>query len=182
MGRLAVLGLLCLGAAVAAAQTQPPIRILNPTNPNPIPSDARMTQFEVETKGANWRVFAVNSLPESPIAIVQVEEIRQQNPPSLWGVYFVSRAPMPVDTVTLVAAVVDVNGAMKAMQPLPTIKNLKPGQVQRRETRIRVTQIAPTDRVVFFLKAVAGEVGEWKAEDGNVATLIRSAAQRLPVP
>lgn len=182
MGRLAVLRLLCLGAAVAAAQTQPPIRILNPTNPDPIPSDARMTQFDVGTKGANWRVFAVNSLPEAPIVIVQVEEVRQQNPPSLWGVYFVSRAPMPVETVTLVAAVVDVNGAVKAMQPLPTIKNLKPGQVQRRETRIRVTQIAPTDRVVFFLQAVAGEVGEWKAEDANVAALIRSAAQRLPVP
>jgi hypothetical protein len=182
MGRLAALVLLCLGPAVAAAQSQPPIRILNPTNPSPIPSDARMTQFDVETKGANWRVFAVNSLPDAPIAIVQVEEVRQQNPPSLWGVYLVSRAPMPVETVTLAAAVVDVNGDVKATQPMPTIKNLKPGQVQRRETRIRVTNIAPTDRVVFFMKEVAGEVGEWKAEDGNVAVLIRSAAQRLPVP
>jgi hypothetical protein len=52
----------------------------------------------------------------------------------------------------------------------------------RRETRIRVTQIAPTDRVVFFLKEVAGEVGEWKADDGNITALIRAAAQRLPVP
>lgn len=25
---------------------QPPIRILNPTNPNPMPGDARMNQFE----------------------------------------------------------------------------------------------------------------------------------------
>jgi hypothetical protein len=183
MRRLTVLvAILSAWPAAGQAQSQPPIRILNPTNPDPIPSDARMTQFDVETKGANWRVFAVNSLPEAPIAIVQVEEVRQQNPPSLWGVYFVSRAPMPVETATLVAAVVDVNGAVKATQPLPTIKNLKPGQVQRRETRIRVTQIAPTDRVVFFMKEVAGEVGEWKAEDGNVAALIRSAAQRLPVP
>ena len=183
MRRLTVLvAILSAWPAAGQAQSQPPIRILNPTNPNPIPSDARMTQFDVETKGANWRVFAVNSLPEAPIAIVQVEEVRQQNPPSLWGVYFVSRAPMPVETATLVAAVVDVNGAVKATQPLPTIRNLKPGQVQRRETRIRVTQIAPTDRVVFFMKEVAGEVGEWKAEDGNVAALIRSAAQRLPVP
>lgn len=182
MGRLALLVLLCLGPAVAAAQTQPPIRILNPTNPNPIPSDARMMQFDVETKGANWRVFAVNSLPDAPIAIVQVEEVRQQNPPSLWGVYLVSRAPMPVENVTVAAAVVDINGTVKATQPLPTIKNLKPGQVQRKEMRVRVTVLAPTDRVVFFLKDVAGEVGEWKAEDGNVATLIRAAAQRLPVP
>jgi hypothetical protein len=179
---MVLVAILCGWPAVGRAQSQPPIRILNPTNPNPIPSDARMTQFDVETKGANWRVFAVNSLPEAPIAIVQVEEVRQQNPPSLWGVYFVSRAPMPVETATLIAAVVDVNGAVKATQPLPTIKNLKPGQVQRRETRIRVTQIAPTDRVVFFLKEVAGEVGEWKAEDGTVAALIRTAAQRLPVP
>jgi hypothetical protein len=165
-----------------AAQTQPPIRILNPTNPNPIPSDARMMQFDFEAKGANWRVFAVNTLPDAPIGIVQVEEVRQQNPPSLWGAYLVSRAPMPVETVSLVAAVVDVNGAVKATQPMPTIKNLKPGQLLRRETRIRVTQIAPTDRVVFFLKEVAGEVGEWKADDGNITALIRAAAQRLPVP
>ena len=52
MGRLAALVLLCLGPGNAAAQSQPPIRILNPTNPSPIPSDARMTQFDVETKGA----------------------------------------------------------------------------------------------------------------------------------
>jgi hypothetical protein len=182
MGRLAALVLLCLGHAVAAAQTQPPIRILNPTNPDPIPSDARMTQFDAETKGTSWRVFAVNALPEAPIAIVQVEEVRQQNPPSTWGVSIVSRAPMPVETVAVVAAVVDVTGSVKAMQPLPAVKNIKPGSVQRRETRIRVTQIAPTDRVVFFVKDVSGEVGEWKAEDGSVAALIRTAAQRLPVP
>jgi hypothetical protein len=34
-------------------QSQPPTPILNPTNPNPMPSDARMNQFE-EPKGANW--------------------------------------------------------------------------------------------------------------------------------
>ena len=71
MGRLGLLVLLCLGPAAVAAQSQPPIRILNPTNPNPVPSDARMMQFDVETKGANWRVFAVNTLPEAPIAMDQ---------------------------------------------------------------------------------------------------------------
>ena len=46
------------------SQSQPPIRILNPTNPNPTPGDARMTQFDFEVKGASWRVFAVDSLPK----------------------------------------------------------------------------------------------------------------------
>ena len=43
-------------------QSLPPNRILNPTNPNPTPGDARMQQFE-DVKGANWRVFSVNSFP-----------------------------------------------------------------------------------------------------------------------
>ena len=48
------------------AQSQPPTRILNPDQPDPTPGDARMNQFE-DPKGANWRVFAVNSFPEGPL-------------------------------------------------------------------------------------------------------------------
>ena len=84
-----------------AAQSQPPIRILNPTNPNPMPSDARMQQFDEEVKGLSWRVFAVDS---------------------------------------------------------------------------------PTDRVVFFLKDLRSELGDWSAVDADVAALIKAAAERLPVP
>jgi hypothetical protein len=75
-----------------------------------------------------------------------------------------------------------VNGNVKAIQPLPALKNLKPGQVQRRETRIRVTTIAPTDRVVFYLRELMSESGDWKASESDVVELIRDAAQRLPVP
>ena len=113
-------------------QSQPPTRILNPTNPNPTPSDARMNQFD-DPKGANWRVFSVHSLPEAPLVITQVEEVRQQNPPSTWGVYVGNRALLPVNAFTMAAAVVDVNGKVKATQLLPAIKNLKPQQVVRKE-------------------------------------------------
>ena len=164
------------------AQSQPPIRILNPTNPNPIPSDARMTQFDDEVKGTTWRVFAIDSNPGGPIAITQVAEVRQQNPPSSWALNVTSRALMPLQSVTIGAAVVDVNGKVKAIQTLPAIKNLKPGQNQRRETKIRVTVIAPTDRVVFFLKDLKSELGDWSAVGADVATLIKTAADRLPVP
>jgi hypothetical protein len=160
---------------------QPPVRILNPTNPNPTPSDARMQQFE-DPKGASWRCFAVDSLPEAPVRITQVGEVRQHNPPSTWSVFVQNDALLPVNTVTVAAAVVDVNGNVKGIQPLPAIKNLKPGQVQRRETRIRVTVISPTDRVVFYLRDMMGESGEWTASESDVAELIRTAAQRLPVP
>ena len=161
--------------------SQPPVRIFNPTNPNPTPGDARMNQFE-DPKGANWRVFAVNSLPEAPIVITQVEEVRQQNPPSTWGVYVGNGSLLPVASVTMAAAVVDVNGKVKATQPLPAIKNLKPQQVVRKEVRIRVTVIAPTDRVVFFVKDVISETGDWKSVDAAVAALITETALRLPVP
>jgi hypothetical protein len=80
------------------------------------------------------------------------------------------------------AAVVDINGNIKAIQPLPAIKNIKPQSVQRRETRIRVTVIAPTDRVVFYLRETISESGSWTASESDVTALIRDAAQRLPVP
>ena len=161
--------------------SQPPIRILNPTNPNPNPGDARMTQFE-DPRGASWRVFAVDSLPEAPVIITQVGEVKQHNPPSTWSVNVQNNALLPASSVAVAAAVVDVNGNVKAIQPLPAIKNLKPSQMQRREARIRVTVIAPTDRVVFYLREVVSESGDWKASESDVSSLIRAAAQRLPVP
>ena len=167
---------------LVAAQSQPPIRILNPTNPNPMPSDVRMTQFDEDVKGMSWRVFAVDANPGGPIAITQVAEVRQQNPPSAWALHVTSRALMPLQSITIGAAVVDVTGRIKATQVLPAIKNLKPGQSQRRETKIRVTVIAPTDRVVFFLKDLKSELGDWTAVDAEVASLIKAAADRLPVP
>ena len=164
------------------AQTQPPIRILNPTNPNPVPSDARMTQFDQDVKGVSWRVFAIDAHPAGPVKVTQVAEVRQQNPPSSWALNVTNRGLMPLQSVTMAAAVVDVNGKVKAVQPLPPLKNLKPGQDQRRETKIRVTVIAPTDRVVFFLKELKSELGDWSAVDADVAALIKAAADSLPVP
>ena len=164
------------------AQPQPPIRILNPTNPNPVPSDARMSQFDHDVKGVSWRVFAVDAHPGGPVAVTQVTEVRQQNPPSSWALNVTNRGLMPLQSVTMAAAVVDVNGKVKAVQLLPSLKNLKPGQDLRRETKIRVAVIAPTDRVVFFLKELKSELGDWSAVDADVASLIKAAADRLPVP
>jgi hypothetical protein len=163
------------------AQSQPPTRIVNPTNPNPMPSDARMMQFEWP-EGALWRVFGVDAYPEGPVKIARVAEVRQQNPPSTWSVHVTNRALMPVNSLTLAAAVVDISGNIKATQPLGAIKNLKPHQVIRKEIPIRVTVIAPTDRVVFFVKEVKSETGDWKAADTDVAALIKAAALQLPVP
>jgi hypothetical protein len=179
IGTLAALGI--LGAVSEAQVAQPPIRILNPTNPDPNPGDARTNQFE-DPRGASWRVFAVDSLPEAPVVIAEVGEVKQHNPPSLWSVSIRNDGLLPANSVTVVAAVVDVNGNVKAIQPLPAIKNVKPSQLQRRETRIRVTVIAPTDRVVFYLRELVSESGNWKASESDVVALIRTAAQRLPVP
>lgn len=162
-------------------QSQPPIRVLNPTNTNPMPGDARMTQFDWP-EGANWRVMAVNSNADGPIVITKVEEVRQQNPPSTWGVYFGNNSLMPLASVTMAAAIVDVNGKVKAIQNVPTVKNLKPQQVSRKEIAIRFTIVAPTDRVVFYVREYKSEAGDWKSVDANVATLIKDAAAKYPVP
>ena len=164
-----------------AGQSQPPVRIINPTNSNPMPSDARMMQFEWPD-GAMWRVFGVDAYPDGPVKIVKVSEVRQQNPPSTWSVHVTSRALMPVNSVILAAAVVDINGKVKATQPLAAIKNLKPQQVIRKEIPVRVTVLAPTDRVVFFVKEIKSETGDWQSVSADVAELIKAAALQLPVP
>jgi hypothetical protein len=140
-----------------------------------------VTQFE-DPKGSSWRVFAIDTLPVGPLAIVQVEEVRQHNPPSAWAVSIVNRSFLPVESVTLAAAIVDSAGVVKAIQPLPAIKKLKPSQVQRRQARIKVTVLAPTDRVVFYVSEVLSETMTFKAKDADVAGLIRVAAMRRPVP
>jgi len=162
-------------------QSQPPVRILDPTNPNPTPSEVRMATLNMPT-GASWRVFGVDSFPGGPVQIVEVAEVRQQNPPSTWAVYVSNRDMRPLNSFTIAAAVVDVKGNIKATQVMPAIKNLKPQQVNRRETPIRVTVIAPTDRVVFYVKEVKSETGDWKSVDAEVAELIKAAALKLPVP
>ena len=162
-------------------QSQPPIRLVDPTNTNPLPSDLRMQQFDMP-EGATWRVFGVDSFPDGPVKIVQVAEVRQQNPPSSWSVHVTNRALMPVNSVSLAAAVVDVKGTVKATQTLAAIKNLQPEQVVRKVVPVRVTVIAPTDRVVFYVKSIVSETGDWTSVNAEVAQLIKSVALRLPVP
>jgi hypothetical protein len=169
-------------ALIVVSQATAPTRILNPTSTTPLPSDARMLAVDEAPKGSNWRLFAVDANPLGPIAITQVDEIRQQNPPSTWAVYAGNRELLPVASFTLAAAVIDVNGKVKATQVLPAIKNIKPQQVVRKEIPIRVTIVAPTDRIVFYVKEIKSETGDWKAVDAQVADLIKLAAARLPVP
>lgn len=178
---VAVAILVTVGSAVEAQVAQPPIRILNPTDAAPNAGGARMNQFE-DLKGASWRVFGVDSLPEAPVVIAQVGEVPQHNPPSTWSVHLTNHGMLPAVSVTVAAAVVDINGNVKGIQTLPAIKNLKPKSVQRREVRIRVSVIAPTDRIAFYLREVISESGDWKASESDVAPLIREAALRLPVP
>lgn len=172
---------LFVALALSAAQSQPPARILDLTNNNPTPSEVRMATLNMP-QGASWRVFGVDSFPGGPVQIVEVAEVRQQNPPSTWAVYVSNRDLRPLNSFTMAAAVVDVKGNVKATQVMPAIKNLKPQQVNRKEIPIRITIIAPTDRVVFFLKELKSETGDWKAVDADVADIIKATALRLPVP
>ena len=104
------------------------------------------------------------------------------NPPSRCAVFAGNHELMPVNSFTLAAAVVDVNGKVKATQMLPAIKNLRPQQVVRKEIPIRATIVAPTDRIVFYVKEVKSETGDFASVDAEVAELIKKVAQRLRVP
>lgn len=162
-------------------QSQPPQRLIDPTLTNPNPGDIRMNQFDWP-EGATWRVFGIDAYPDGPVKIVRVGEVRQQNPPSTWSVHVTNHALMPVNSLTLAAAVVDIRGDVKATQPLAAIKNLKPQQVIRKEIPVRVTVIAPTDRVVFFVKEIKSETGDWASVPADVAARIKAAALQMPVP
>ncbi len=162
---------------------QAPTRIINPTAA-PMTGDARTSQFDFEVPGTSWRVFSINSNPDpdGPLVITQVEEVRQQNPPSAWAVFVGNRESLPVASLTIAAAVVDVLGNIKATQVLPAIKNLKPQQVQRRELKVRVTVLAPTDRVVFYVRDFKSEIGDWAADAEFVVNRVKDVSARLPVP
>jgi len=162
-------------------QSVAPNRILNPTSTTLTPGDPRSNQFD-DLKGANWRVFAVNSAPDRAVVITQVEEVRQQNPPSTWGVYVGNADIAPVVSLTVAAAIVDATGKVRATQNLAAIKNLKPQQVVRKEIPIRVTVLMPTDRVVFYIREVKSESVDWKSVDAEVANLIKQVAAKFPVP
>jgi hypothetical protein len=152
-----------------------------PTLTNPTPSDARSNQFE-DVRGATWKVFAVESFPDGPLGIGEVQEVRQQNPPSSWVVFVRNRSLMPVASYNVAAAIVAGDGAVKGIQPLPTIKNLQPSKMSRQEMRVRVNVLMPTDRVVFFVQDVNSELGTWKANHADVSSLIKAAVKRLPAP
>ena len=153
----------------------------NQTLVDPRPSDARMNQFE-DPKGTSWKVFAVESYADGPLAITEVQEVRQQNPPSSWVVFARNRSLMPVASYKLAAAIVSGDGNVKAIQQLPAIRNLPPGRVSRQEMRVVVAVLMPTDRVVFFVSDVSSEIGSWKSSSLDVTALIKSAAKQLPVP
>src|SRR4029450_5011417 len=176
MSQLDLTSLLLVLSVCAVDQTA-----TNQTLVDPRPSDARMNQFE-DPKGTSWRVFAVESYTDGPLAITEVQEVRQQNPPSTWVVFARNRSLMPVASYRLAAAIVTGDGNVKAIQPLPALKNVPPGKVSRQEMRVVVSVLMPTDRVVFFVSDVSSELGSWKSSSIDVEALIKSAAKQLPVP
>jgi hypothetical protein len=145
------------------------------------PSDARSNQFE-EPKGATWRVFAIEGHDPDPLAIVEVDELRQQNPPSLWAALVRNRSSAAVDSFILAAAIVTGDGTVKAIQRLPAIKNLKPNQMSRQQMRVTATVLMPTDRVVFFVAEVSRNGGSSTADENAVCASIKQAVTRLPIP
>ena len=132
--------------------------------------------------GATWKVFAVDSYESGPVGVVEVEEVRQQNPPSHWAVSVRNRGLMPVVNFRMAAAVVTRDGKIKGTQLLQVVKNLRPGQVSRQQIKIFPTILNPTDRVVFYVSELATDVAPWKAEKDAVTALIKSMAARYPVP
>lgn len=126
------------------------------------------------------KVFAVDSHKNGPLEVVQVEEVQQQNPPSLWAVTVRNRDAVSVDSFRMAAAVVTGDHKIKGTQQLPVIKNLKVGGVSRQQIKIFPTILNPTDRVVFYLSEVTIAGLGWKADKNDVTTLITKTSAQYP--
>lgn len=160
-----------LGVAMLAAATEAPAQI-----------DDRLSAHADAVRGASWRVFGVDVDPSRPLAIDAVEEVRQQRPPSNYAVLATNRSEAPIESYVVAAVVVSSDGAVKAVQQLPAIKNLRPGQARRQETPIRVAILSVTDRVAFVPYRITAGGETWTVPDADMRRAVKQVADRLPVP
>lgn len=134
-----------------------------------------------EVSDETGKVFAVDSYEKGPIRVVHVEEVKQQNPPSLWAVSVQNRGTDAV-TYRMTAAVVTGDNKVKGSQLLQTVKNLQSGKISRQQIKIFPTILNPTDRVVFYLNEISTSGGEsWKVDKDVATALVIAVATRHPV-
>lgn len=144
--------------------------------------DDRRLERATQVRGASWRVFGVEVDPARPLTIDTVEEVRQRQPPSHYAVLAANRSDQTIDAYIVAAVVVTGDGAVKAVQQLPAIKNLKPGQSRRQETPIRVAILSETDRVAFVPYRIVLGSDTWTVPDADLRAAVTQMARRLPVP
>lgn len=144
--------------------------------------DDRLLNLAANVNGASWRVFGVDADPTRPVTIAAVQEVKQQRPPSNYAVLATNRSDVPVDAYVVAALVVSSAGDVKAIQELPAIKNLKPGQTRRQETPVRAAVLSVTDRVAFVLYKVTSRGQTWTVSDADMRAAVKKVALALPVP
>lgn len=132
-------------------------------------------------KSGTDKVFAVDSYEKGPIGIVGVEEVKQQNPPSLWAVTVQNRGTEPISAYRMTAVVVTGDHKIKGTQRLQTVKNLQPGKSSRQQIKIFPTILNPTDRVVFYLGEVNVGGVQWKVDSKEANDMVSKVAARFPV-
>jgi hypothetical protein len=143
--------------------------------------DDRLDRLRTHPSAA--RAFAFDLQPDAPIAVAQVEELRQQNPPHRYAATLFNRSTAPVASLTAAVCVVASDGSLKGIDRLPTVKNLQPGQSRRLETVPHSTSVSLSDRVVFVLAAAEdGQGGRWHLTDEEIASRIKEAAASWPPP
>lgn len=143
--------------------------------------DDRVSREGLERRAAR-RVFAVPTPADAPIEVYQVEEVRQQLPPHLYAVRVRNRSAAAVASYTIAAVVVGNDGSTRAIQRLPAVKNLKPGQARRQETAIRVAVLGVPDRVAFVAVEVTGANGQtWRARDEALRAWVKEGARLMPL-
>ena len=132
--------------------------------------------------GGHLQAFGVDVYPDGPIAIEQVNQIRQAYGRHRFAVNVKNRSSSPVVSYALVGVVVGSDGSVKAVQPLPPIKNLKPGQSRRQEFDLRSAVLGLSDTLAFAVSEVQSGADAWKVTDADLKAAIKAAASKFQRP
>jgi hypothetical protein len=140
--------------------------------------DDHFRRAPAEQDGGLAHAFAIDSNTAGPIAIERVEQARQAYGDPRFAVHAKNRTRGVVAAFVVTAFVVGGDGRVKASQRMSAVKNLRGGQVRRREFSLRSAVLAPSDLLVFAVTDVQPAGGTaWRAIDEELRAMMRDAAE-----
>jgi hypothetical protein len=139
--------------------------------------DDHFRRQPAEEDGGLAQAFAIDADESGPVAIDQVEQIRQAYGRPRFAVHAQNRSTTTVPSFVVTAFVVGGDGRVKAAQRMSPMKNLRAGQVRRQEFDLRTAVLGLADLLVFAVTDVQPANGSaWTAAEEELHARLRDAA------